>query len=584
MGRQSEHALPALGAEPDRRGVSFAVWAPTHDRVEVLLEDGVRVALRKDADGFHRGRVEGIGAGARYRVALDGGPAFPDPVSRFQPEGVHGPSEVVDPRAFAWTDADWPGLDLSALSIYELHVGTFTPEGTFDALRRCLPYLAELGVSAVELMPVHDFPGSRGWGYDPAALFAPCRAYGSPDDLRRLVDEAHGLGLGVLLDVVYNHLGPDGAYWAAFGPVLTDRHQTAWGKAINLDQEHARGVRDALLLNAIRWLTEYHVDGLRLDAIFALADNSSEHWLAELSRRVAEVAGPKRLLIAEDHRNLAHVVRPRERGGYGLDAVWADDFHHLMRRFLTGDRHGWFRDFPSSTAALAECIESRWYHRSPPRGTPADDLPYERFVTCIQNHDQVGNRPAGDRLHHVVAPAVYRAASALLLFAPQTPLLFMGQEWAASTPFLYFTDHEAELGAKVSRGRRAEFADFPGFAGDVPDPQAPSTFEASKLDHEERSRPPHRHVHALYRALLEARSRLSGPVRAESPAEGLVIIERGRHGLAACLRGSHDAPVPSDARAILTTEADRYGGQGGASLHDGYARLSGPGAILWERA
>jgi len=373
--------------------------------------------------------------------------------------------------------------------------------------------------------------------------------------------------------------------------VLTDQHHTAWGQAVNLDQEHSRGVRDTILSNAIRWLTEYRVDGLRLDATFALVDDSPEHLLAEMSRRVEALPGPRRLLIAEDDRNLADLVRPRRDGGYGLDAVWADDFHHLMRRLLTGDRHGWFHDFPASTAALARCIESRWYftgqpsgHAGGPRGTPADGLPHARFVTCIQNHDQVGNRPRGDRLHHAVEPAVYRAASAALLFAPETPLLFMGQEWAASTPFLYFTDHEPDLGEKVRRGRREEFADFPGFAGEVPDPQDEATFAASVLDHAERERSPHREVLALYRDLIALRARLDGPVRAESPAEGLLRVERGRHGLAVCLRGSGRVPAPAGAAPRLCTEEARYGGAGGVELAGGAVRFAGPGAMVWERA
>ncbi|HJL14297.1 MAG TPA: malto-oligosyltrehalose trehalohydrolase, partial [Sandaracinaceae bacterium LLY-WYZ-13_1] len=575
-----------LGATVADGGVDFAVWAPTHDRVTVRVQGGEALALEKGDDGIHRGRAGGVGAGARYRVSLDDGPPFPDPASRFQPDGVHGPSEVVDPGTYRWAAEGWGGLDPRRMVLYELHVGTFTEEGTFDALRAYLPYLAELGVTAVELMPVHDFPGERGWGYDPAALFAPCRAYGRPDDLRRLVDEAHSLGLGVVLDVVYNHLGPDGAYWAAFGPVLTGRHRTPWGRAVNLDDTHARGVRDTILLNAIRWLTEYRIDALRLDATFALVDDSPEHLLAEMARRVEALPGPARRLIAEDDRNLADLVRPRGDGGYGLDGVWADDFHHLMRRYLAGDRHGYFAEFPTSTEAVAECIEERWYRRGRPgdsRGTSAAGLPHERFVTCIQNHDQIGNRPTGDRLHHTVPMAAVRAATAVHLFAPQTPLLFMGQEWAASAPFLYFTDHGPELGAKVRRGRKREFRDFPGFSGDVPDPQAEETFERSKLDLAERERSPHRETLALHRALIALRGRVAGAVRAESPREGLLRVERGRHVLVASLGGEGPVAVPRDVEIELCTEDARFGGGGGVAHEPGEVRFLGPGATILRR-
>lgn len=570
-------------------GVSFAVWAPTHGRAVVRLDGGDDVPLAASPDGVHRGHRAGLEAGARYRVALDDGPAFPDPASRAQPAGVHGPSEVVDPGRFGWVHDDaWAGLSPERLLIYELHVGTFTPEGTFDALRRQLPYLKDLGVTAVELMPVHDYPGQRGWGYDPAALFAPCRAYGRPDDLRRLVDEAHGLGLGVLLDVVYNHLGPDGAYWAAFGPVLTDRHRTPWGDAVNLDGEHARGVRDMILLNAVRWLTEYRFDGLRLDATFALIDRSEEHLLAEMARRVSVLPGPPRLLIAEDNRRVPHLVRPRDEGGFGLDGIWADDFHHLVRRYLTGDEHAYFAPFPTSTAAIAQCVEERWYrHPVGPDGakdpaTDAADVPAHRFVTCIQNHDQVGNRPRGDRLHHAIAPDVYRAASALLLFAPQAPLLFMGQEWATASPFQYFTDHGPELGARVQQGRREEFRDFPGFDGDVPDPQSEATFLASKLDPGERDRPGHRETLALYRALIALRGSLAGDATASSPVSGVVRIERGAHAMVVRLTDEGGPlELPLGGTLALHTEEARFGGSPAGVHHDGSrVRLAGPAAVV----
>ncbi len=588
-------ARDQLGARVDEGGVCFTVWAPTSVRVELVLEDGRRYDAAPGEDGLFEVRVEGVGAGARYRYSLDGGPPMPDPASRFQPEGVHGPSEVVDPSRYGWRARDWRGVSMEALVIYELHVGTFTSEGSFDAARGRLPELAELGVTAVELMPVHDFPGARGWGYDPAACWAPSRAYGTPDALRRFVDDAHALGLGVLVDVVYNHLGPDGAYWAAYGPVLTARHETPWGRALNLDGPSSRGVRDFILGNALHWLLEYHVDGLRLDATFALVDDSEPHLLAELSSRVEALDGPRRLLIAEDGRNAAHLLEPRARGGYGLDGVWADDFHHIVRRIVAGDRHGHFAALPDTTEALARCIEQNWVRG----GSSAAHFAHPRFIYCIQNHDQIGNRPLGDRITEVVDAATYRAISALLVFVPQTPLLFMGQEHAASAPFRYFTDHGPVLGAKVRAGRKREFAGFPGFDRDAPDPQDATTFEASVLDWDERRRAPHREVLRLYRDLLALRRELGGELATSSPAPGLLFVRRGSRALAVCLRGEGTLRLPGPMRVLLDTDESVYGGpagsvgvagaergrsSGSARELDGELRFDGPRALILEDA
>ncbi len=563
--------MDELGAHVGRGGTAFAVWAPTHRRVELVLADGRRVDAARGDDGVFRVRVEGIGAGARYRYSLDGGSPMPDPASRFQPEGVHGPSEVVDPSSYAWRDAGWRGVAMRDLVIYELNVGAFTPDGTFDAARERLPELAELGVTAIELMPVHDFPGRRGWGYDPAALFAPCRAYGTPDDLRRLVDDAHAAGLAVLLDVVYNHLGPDGAYFAAYGPVLTERHATPWGRAVNLDGPCSRGVRDIILGNALCWLREYHLDGLRLDATFALVDDSEPHLLAELSEVVSRVEGWRRILIAEDDRHLARLLEPREQGGHGLDGVWMDDFHHLVRRIVTGERHGYFAGFPDSTEALAVCIERSWYRER----ADASHLDRSRFVFYIQTHDQIGNRAMGDRITEVIDLATYRAISALLAFVPQTPLLFMGQEHAASTPFRYFTDHEPELGRKVREGRTREFQGSPGFDGDVPDPQSGATFGASVLDWGERRQTPCCEVLRLYRDLLALRRELPPFTSATSPAPGLLLIRRGARALALSLGASGSIPIPRRMRVLLDTEEAAYGGRA-QSIGAARARASVP--------
>jgi maltooligosyltrehalose trehalohydrolase len=510
---------PSLGAWPEGDGTRFRVWAPLACTVEVIGEGRASHALQKAPDGTFGGLVPGVGAGDRYRYRVDGKGPYPDPASRFQPEGVHGPSEVVDAGRFEWSDASWRGISLDDLVIYELHVGTFTPAGSFAAARDYLPRLMELGVTALELMPVADFPGRRNWGYDGVDLFAPARCYGRPDDLRRLVDSAHRLGLAVLLDVVYNHLGPDGNYLGVYSPYyFSKRHSTAWGAGLNFDGEHSAMVRGFFIENALHWIHEYHLDGLRLDATHAMKDDGPRHFLAELSANVsASAAGRPVHLIAEDHRNLAAMLRPENTGGWGLDAVWADDFHHQLRRHLTGDSEGYYRDFSGSSADLAATMRQGWFycgqhsvHHNQPRGTDPGDLLPRQLVWCLQNHDQIGNRALGERLHHQINLAAYRAATALLLCSPATPLLFMGQEWAAGTPFLFFTDHDRELGRRVTEGRRQEFKSFSAFSDPharecIPDPQAESTFLASKLNWAEAEQEPYAATRRLYQALLHLR-------------------------------------------------------------------------------
>jgi maltooligosyltrehalose trehalohydrolase len=557
--------LSCFGALPERGGTRFRVWAPKAARVDVVLQDGGRhLPMAARSDGLFERFAKGVGAGARYRYRLDGGDAFPDPASRFQPEGVHGPSEVIDPAAYRWADDGWQPPQQRDLVFYELHVGTFTPEGTFAAAAAKLGALADLGVTAVELMPVADFPGRWNWGYDPAALYAPARAYGRPDDLRAFVDRAHALGLAVFLDVVYNHLGPDGAYLAAFAPAFTGRHETPWGPAINLDDEGSEGLRAFFVDNALHWLREYHLDGLRLDATHALVDDSPVHFLQQLAEAVCPLR-PRRLLVAEDARNLDRLVLPRP-AGYGLDAVWADDLHHQLRNLTAGDAAGYYADFAGTTAAeIAETLCRGWYYddrpgrgTGRPRGTSAAEVGPGRCVVCLQNHDQVGNRPAGNRLTDDVACPAYRAASALLLFAPALPLLFMGQEWAASAPFQFFTDHNAELGPRVSAGRKKEFEHFPGFGGAVPDPQDAATFARSRLDWAERERPGHAHTLALYRALLRLRRDLDGEVEAEAHGARALHVRRGRHHLLVAFDVEVTLPSPEGAEAVLHTEQPAF--------------------------
>ncbi len=578
--------LGTPGALLHDQGTSFRVAAPSARQLVVHFEDGVHRPTRLDpvSHGLFEGFVAGVGAGARYRLQADDMAPMPDPGSRFQPEGVHGPSEVIDPR-FEWTDAAWPGPDPRAMRLYELHVGTFSPTGTYDAVAARLPYLADLGVNVLELMPLADFPGNRNWGYDPGALFAPARCYGRPERLRHLVNEAHAHGLAVILDVVYNHLGPDGAYLAAFMPsFFSEERDSPWGRAVNLDGPGSELVRWFILENARYWIRDFHLDGLRLDATHTLEDGSPRHLLQELAAAVrdeARAAGRRAVVIAEDDRNLDRLVRREDEGGFGLDAVWADDFHHQVRRATAGDDEGYYADYAGTARDLAATAQRGWFYtggysryQQRPRGTDPSGVSLERFVYCIQNHDQVGNRALGERLHHQVDLPAYLAASLLLLALPETPLLFMGQEWAAGTPFLYFTDHGAELGRLVTEGRRREFARFSAFADraareTIPDPQDVATFEASRLRWEETDAEPHAGVLRFYRAMLGLRAhhpllQASVPSRVEAVGEASVGVWRGEAGegslqLAAlvCLAGVERVEVPwtgSGAGLLLSTE------------------------------
>ncbi len=542
------------------------------------------------ADGCFEITIDGVGHGGRYRIELNGDQALPDPASRYQPEGVHGPSMIVDPSRFTWSDEKWQGLDREQLVFYELHTGTFSPEGTFDGVRKRLPYLRDLGINAIELMPVADFPGRWNWGYDHAALYAPSRAYGTPDDLRRLVDEAHAMELAVFLDVIYNHLGPDGAYVAAFAPMFTDRHETPWGRAVNLDDRHSSGVRGLFIDNALMWLTEYHVDGLRLDATHALVDETHPHFLRELKEAVEGIVeGPRRFLVAEDHRNENRLVLPRSKGGHELDAVWADDFHHQIRNLTAGDDDGYYRDYAGTTTAdLATTLNQGWFYdgrfskySGQPRGTDASLIRPDRCVVCIQNHDQVGNRPTGRRLNHDIPPSLYRAATAVLLFAPELPLLFMGQEWSASTPFQFFTDHDEPLGRQVSEGRRKEFSSFAGFKGNVPDPQDPETFYRSRLRWGERDEEHHACMVNLYRDLLLLRPGLakSAHARAEGPA-GLYVT-RGTRVLLVAFEEGVSLPCPAGCTVVLHTEEKKYARSGKPpEIADDSVHFSVPAGII----
>lgn len=508
-----------LGATITPDGVLFGVWAPAAEQIELLLETGEAVSrhpMDRDERGVHTALVRDAAAGTLYQFSVDGAPGTPDPRSRFQPFGVHGPSEVIDLNAYTWTANDWTGLSNQNLSFYELHVGTYTPDGTFDALAGELEEIAWLGVRAIEIMPVADFPGRWNWGYDGVALFAPSRAYGRPEDLQRLVDTAHQHGLGVLLDVVYNHLGPDGNYLAQYSAdYVTDRHQTPWGDAVNFDGQNARFVRDFVIDNAIQWVRDYRFDGLRLDAVDAIQDDSDPHILTEFQARVRAAVDREIVLVAEDARNEVRTITPAAQGGNGFDASWADDFHHEMRVLVSNAWENYYADYTGSIEDLASALNQGFIYQGQesgfwgrPRGTPITNEPANAFVFELQNHDQVGNRPFGERLHHEIDRERFLVASAVLLLAPETPLIFMGQEFAASTPFLFFTDHHDELAPLVTEGRRNEFSGFRAFAMEeaqrfIPDPQAETTFQASKLRLSEREY--NVATYRLYKRLFELR-------------------------------------------------------------------------------
>ncbi|HYH01081.1 MAG TPA: malto-oligosyltrehalose trehalohydrolase [Terriglobales bacterium] len=484
------------GATPREEQTEFRVWAPTAKRVDVQLESGALFHMYPEQEGNFQASAP-VRAGERYFYVLDGGRPLPDPVSRLLPEGVHGPTQVVDPAGFRWSDAGWRGLDMPDYVIYELHVGTFTPEGTFDAAIGKLDYLKALGITVVEVMPVAATPGCRNWGYDGVAPYAVQACYGGPDGLKRFVDAAHQRGMAVILDVVYNHLGPEGNYFRLFGPYFNAKHTTPWGDALNFDGPGCGPVRRFFINNALYWIHEYHMDGLRLDAIQNIQDDSQRHIIDEINAEVQQVAhelGRNVCVIAETDENKAHITRAKSAGGWDLCGQWSDDFHHSVHTLLTGENEGYYGDFGVKEHLVRALNEGFVYQGQPfkfwknqPRGTRPEGVPMPAHVICIQNHDQVGNRATGERLNHLVPRGACKLAAALLLLAPHTPLLFMGEEFAASSPFQFFTDFgDPDLQKAVSKGRREEFKDFSTFTGgEFPDPQDPATFDRSKLRWEE---------------------------------------------------------------------------------------------------
>ncbi|MBM7788427.1 malto-oligosyltrehalose trehalohydrolase [Tenggerimyces flavus] len=550
---------------------TFRLWAPlATDTVTVHLGP-VTVPMERHNRGWWTAEVSDAGQGTRYAFSVDEGPARPDPRSRWQPDGVHAPSAVYEHSLFAWTDDAWRGVGLAGAVAYEVHVGTFTASGTFDAAIERLDHLVSLGVTLVELMPVAAFDGVHGWGYDGVALFAPHEPYGGPDGLKRLVDACHARGLGVCLDVVYNHLGPSGNYLAEFGPYFTDKHSTPWGSAVNLDDAGSDEVRRFVIDNALGWYRDFHVDALRVDAVHALHDERAVHILEVLSEEIdatAAALGRPLWLIAESDRNDPRTVTPREAGGYGVHGQWDDDVHHALHALVTGERDGYYCDF-GSLACLAKVLSSAFFHdgtwsayRDRTHGRPVDRERTAgwRFVASVQNHDQIGNRAAGDRLS-VDELAI---GAALILTSPYTPMLFMGEEWGAATPWQFFTDFpDPELAASVRTGRRREFEPYGWKPSEVPDPGDPATFERSKLDWSEPARAPHDALLRWYRDLIQLRRtepdladpRLDRVDVSYDEAAGWLVVARGRFRVV--LNVAEDAQdVPLTGSVVLAWRPD----------------------------
>jgi maltooligosyltrehalose trehalohydrolase len=554
------------------RMTTVCVWAPLPSTVELAVGDE-RLRMRQQDRGWWTGELPE--AATDYAFVLDGGDPRPDPRSRWQPHGVHGPSRLVDHDAFRWSDGQWRGLPLEGSVLYELHVGTFTSEGTFDAAITRLDHLVELGVDAVELLPCNAFAGRWGWGYDGVAWFAVHEPYGGPDGLKRFVDACHGKGLGVVMDVVYNHLGPAGNYLPKFGPYLTEAHTTPWGPAVNLDQPGSDEVRRYILDNVAMWLRDYHVDGLRLDAVHAFVDERATHLLEEMAQEVEVLSAHLRkplFLIAESDLNDARLVTAREAGGYGLDAQWADDLHHALHALLTGERAGYYGDF-GAPETLAKALTGVFVHdgswssfrgRAHGRAVPPA-IPGSRFVVYLQDHDQVGNRAIGDRISATLSDGLLQVGAALVLTSPFTPMLWMGEEWGARTPWQFFSDHEGELGEAVRNGRRAEFASHGWDTEDVPDPQAEATYRASQLDWSEPEKERHARLLAWTRDLLalrRARPELTDPrrdhVRVTHGEPGTwLVVQRGAVAVV-CNLGPDRAvvPVAGNARTVLLASGD----------------------------
>jgi maltooligosyltrehalose trehalohydrolase len=542
--------------------MTFKVWAPRAKELSIVVLSDARKEHKASAEAKGYFTAEPPPEGSEYLLRIDGRD-LPDPRSRFQPKGIHGPSQYA-PRSFEWNDEGFRAPPLAAAVIYELHIGTFTPEGTLTAAAERLPHLVELGVTHVELLPLATFPGRWGWGYDGVALFAPHPTYGSPADVKRFVASCHAHGLAVLIDVVYNHLGPDGNYLGEYGHYFTQRYNTPWGAAVNLDDAHSDEVRRFFIDNALMWIEEYHFDGLRLDAVHALYDESALHILQELSAAVHALEpklGRPLVVIAESDQNNPRLVRPPEVGGYGLDAQWSDDFHHALHAALTGETNGYYSDF-GLVEHIARALKDGFVYagdyspfRERRHGQPLGEVSGHKLLGYLQNHDQIGNRARGERIGHLCSEGLARIGAALVYISPFVPMLFQGEEWGASAPFQYFTDHQnPELADAVRKGRREEFRQFGWDPEQVPDPQDEATFKRSQLDWAEKDRAPHRERLAFYRGLAQLRR--ESPELLDGRRDLIDVsfdedkrwlrVQRGRVTLLANLgKASVDLPAPA---------------------------------------
>jgi malto-oligosyltrehalose trehalohydrolase len=570
-----------FGAEINAEGVRFALWAPAHERIALQIT-GQRdnLPMQRVAAGWHKLTTSRAASGTRYRFVLPDGTPVPDPASRFQPDDVHGASEVIDPRAYAWGDAQWRGRPWNEAVVYELHLGCFTEAGSFVSAIERLAHLRELGVTAIEIMPLADFPGGRNWGYDGVLPFAPDSSYGNPQQLKALIDAAHGQGLMVLLDVVYNHFGPEGNYLSLYAPqFFSARHHTPWGAAINFDGENSRTVREFFIHNALYWLTEFHFDGLRLDAAHAILDDGPVHFLAELAQRARSAVPDRHVhLVLENEDNQAHFL---ERDAHGkarlFSAQWNDDTHHALHAAASGDAEGYYSDYVGQSERLGRSLAQGFAfqgelmpYRGSPRGEPCAHLPPCAFVAFIQNHDQIGNRAFGERITALAPSAAVRAIAAVYLLLPQIPMLFMGEEWHSASPFLFFCDFGAELGAAVVAGRRQEFARFPAFRDEamrarIPDPQAPQTFGDSKLDWSELDTAEAAVTLNWYRDLLAVRRRHIVPLLPELRAGEYRVL--GPSSVLVRWQGSGTTEL-----TLMANLNDQPGGEFPAA----------PGTLLWH--
>ncbi len=558
---ENHFARPTLGATPISGGRwNFSVWAPRHERLELHLpgEHAASRPMQRDALGYHSIVADDVQAGAKYLYGFGNSQERPDPASRRQPEGVHGPSELVDLRNFEWTDGNWKGVPLEDSVFYELHVGTFTREGTFDAVRAALDQLAALGVTTIELMPIAQFPGNRNWGYDGVYPFAVQSSYGTPRDLQVLVNAAHSRGVAVALDVVYNHLGPEGNYLGQYGPYFTDHYKTPWGAALNFDGPNSDEVRHFFIQNALYWLENFHIDALRLDAIHGIFDASAIPFLAELSKAADALAartGRIISLVAESDLNDARVLRCRCQGGFEMPSQWSDDFHHSVHTLLTGERSGYYEDF-GDIQHLAGTLKQGWYyagqysrHRRRRHGNRPPSFKGSNYTVCTQNHDQVGNRALGERLSSLVNFESLKLAAGANLLSPFVPLLFMGEEYGEASPFLYFTSHDdPNLAEAVRRGRAEEFRSF-DWKEEIPDPQAESTFDRSRLKRDIAHEEPHRTLFRLYQTLLHFRrecrlGQMGAPsIKEFENSKALLVLQDAQTHNFATLFNFADAPA-----------------------------------------